>query len=425
MVSDELIRQHVQDRVEDLALHRSRFPELTDEDWRFFLQQIEGYQRTKDKLPLFAHSLEDAALQDGSKAAYSLEGKSWWYPPRLSCEQCSSEATARYKAQLTASLNSKFKIQHLIDLTGGAGVDTYFMGENFEMVDYVEQNAELCALARHNLPSNVTIHNTTAENFLDSPTHQLTDSPIHRFTTIYIDPARRDKNGGKVFRLEDCTPNVLGLLPRMQAVADTIMIKLSPMLDITAALRSLGDGWQVHVVAVKNEVKEVLLLSTLSAKRSTLNSICAVDLAEGWRFEFTREEEDNTTCTYSVDDVQCTMHDDKKLYLYEPSAAILKAGAYKLVGARYGLNKLDVNTHLYVSDQLINDFPGRVFRINRFTDSPIHRFPDSPTFNVLTRNYVMGAEELKKKLKVRDGGTQYIIGTRVNGKPTLLMAERC
>ncbi|MCQ2347568.1 MAG: hypothetical protein MJZ65_00080 [Paludibacteraceae bacterium] len=411
MVSPAFIQAHLEDKVENLALCRSRYADLLDEDWRFFLQQVEGYQRTKDKLPTFAAG-------------------NWWYPPRLSCEQCSSEATARYKAKLTVD-NAQCTMRHLIDLTGGAGVDTYFMSENFETVDYVEQNAELCALAQHNLPSKVTIHNTTAEEFLNRlpsadgirtvhTPHSISEHSERSkryFSTIYIDPARRDKNGGKVFRLEDCTPNVVELLPRMREVADTIMIKLSPMLDITAALRSLGDGWQVHVVAVKNEVKEVLLV-TPPIPLSKGDVMIATDVAEGWQFEFTREEEENTMCPFT------NLQTDSftNCYLYEPGAAILKAGAYKLVGARYGLSKLDVNTHLYVSDQLIDDFPGRVFKVHN-AQCTMHDVRGGQ-YNVLTRNYVMGAEELKKKLHVRDGGTQYIIGTRASGKPILLLADR-
>lgn len=393
MVSHELILAHLQDQVADLALHRNRFAELTDEEWIFFLQQIEGYQRTKDKLPTFA------ALN----TQLSTLNSPWWYPVRLSCEQCSSEATARYKGQLVAGK------RHLIDLTGGAGVDTFFMGEQMETVDYVERDAELCRLAQHNLPDKVRVHNKTAEAFLATLSTLNTKRSI-----IYIDPARRDKNGGKVFRIEDCTPNVVELMPRMREIADTILIKFSPMLDISAALRCLDGSWQVHVVAVKNEVKEVLLLSSLNSKFITHNSICAVDVEEGWRFEFTQEEEEQAFS-------QLANYPINQGYIYEPNAAILKAGAYKLVGVRYGLYKLDANTHLYYSEQLVQDFPGRIFRID---PKDISHDVRGGQYNVLTRNYVMGAEELKKKLKVRDGGNQFIIGTRHNGKPIMLICDR-
>ncbi len=405
----------MQDQVADLALHRNRFAELTDEEWIFFLQQIEGYQRTKDKLPTFA-SLNAQLSTLNSK--HSTLNSPWWYPVRLSCEQCSSEATARYKGQLVAGK------RHLIDLTGGAGVDTFFMSEQMETVDYVERDAELCRLARHNLPDKVRVHNKTAEEVLlndndnnnDNENENQTLNTIHQTpdTVIYIDPARRDKNGGKVFWIEDCTPNVVELLPRMREIADTILIKFSPMLDISAALRCLDGSWQVHVVAVKNEVKEVLLLSSFNSKFITHHSICAVDVEEGWRLEFTQEEEEQAFS-------QLANYPINQGYIYEPNAAILKAGAYKLVGARYGLHKLDANTHLYYSEQLVQDFPGRIFKI---AQKDISHDVRGGQYNVLTRNYVMGAEELKKKLKVRDGGSRFIIGARHNGKPTLLLCDR-
>lgn len=400
MVSHELILAHLQDQVADLALHRNRFAELTDEEWLFFLQQIEGYQRTKDKLPTFA----------SLNSQLSTLNSPWWYPVRLSCEQCSSEATARYKGQLVAGK------RHLIDLTGGAGVDTFFMGEQMETVDYVERDAELCRLAQHNLPDKVRVHNKTAEEVLLNENDNQTLNTIHQTpdTVIYIDPARRDKNGGKVFRIEDCTPNVVELLPRMREIADTILIKFSPMLDISAASRCLDGSWQVHVVAVKNEVKEVLLLSSLNSKFITHGSICAVDVEEGWRFEFTQEEEEQAFS-------QLANYPINQEYIYEPNAAILKAGAYKLVGARYGLYKLDANTHLYHSEQLVQDFPGRIFKI---AQKDISHDVRGGQYNVLTRNYVMGAEELKKKLKVRDGGSRFIIGARHNGKPIMLLCDR-
>ncbi len=413
MVNHELILAHLQDQVADLALHRNRFAELTDEEWLFFLQQIEGYQRTKDKLPTFA------ALNSKLSPLTSP----WWYPVRLSCEQCSSEATARYKAQLVVGQ------RHLIDLTGGAGVDTFFMGEQMETVDYVERDAELCRLARHNLPDKVRVHNKTAEAVLFNAN---ANANCTSDTVIYIDPARRDKNGGKVFRIEDCTPNVVELLPRMRQIADTILIKFSPMLDISAALCRLDGPWQVHVVAVKNEVKEVIFNGAcghsvnknvdVDEDANYTPIIHAVDLEEGWRFEFTQEEENNAIS-------QLANYPINQGYIYEPNAAILKAGAYKLVGARYGLNKLDTNTHLYHSEQFVQDFPGRIFKIadgKRTVHTPysIRERSERSKFNVLTRNYVMGAEELKKKLKVRDGGTQFIIGARHNGKPIMLLCDR-
>ena len=379
--------------VNDLALQRNKYKHLSDAEWHWFLQQIEGRERTADKLPTFA-SIPD-----------------WWYPVRLSCEQCSSELTARYKASLLSPLAlGEGKEERLLDLTGGYGVDTYFLSEQFSHTDYVEQNEELCRIAAHNFALSqkskverqklsIAIHNTTAEDFLLS-------SPCGEagWGLIFLDPARRDSHGSKVFRIEDCTPNVVELLPTLLAHSKRLLIKLSPMLDLTQAVTSLSQvNWDIHIVAIKNEVKEVLLLS------GGTGQITTIDLAQkDQAFVFTREEEQH--CGLDIRDGKLAN------YLYEPNAAILKAGAYKLVAQRFGLHKLDVNTHLYTSLQFIENFPGRVWRITEKQNLK--------QANVLTRNYPLTPEQLKKKLHLRDGGTAFVIGCRVAGKPTLMYAER-
>ena len=415
-------------QVADLALQRSKYKHLTDEEWRWFLQQVEGRERTAEKLPTFA----------------TIEG--WWYPVRLSCEQCSSELTARYKAHIIESSNPQN--HKCVDLTGGYGVDTFFLSELFEETDYVEQNAELCRIAEHNFALgrkskverqklSIAVHNTTAEDFLLS-------SPCGEagWGLIFLDPARRDSHGGKVFRLGDCTPNVVELMPDLVshlAPEGRIMLKLSPMIDLTQAIKELQTPhgrpsreeikWDIHVVAVKNEVKEVLLLSHQKSDFRN-QTITAIDLDKKEQaFVFTREEEKAATvsfvhgtlspCTLSHSLVPCTL--SPCTFLYEPNAAILKGGAYKLVSERFGLQKLDVNTHLYVSDKLVEHFPGRVWKTSPLP-SPKERVICQA--NVIVRNYPLTAEQLKKKLHLRDGGTAYVIGCRVNGKPVLFSAER-
>ena len=396
--------------VNDLALQRNKYKHLSDAEWHWFLQQIEGRERTADKLPTFA-SIPD-----------------WWYPVRLSCEQCSSELTARYKASLLSPLAlGEGKEERFLDLTGGYGVDTYFLSEQFIHTDYVEQNEELCRIAAHNFALSqkskverqklsIAIHNTTAEDFLLS-------SPCGEagWGLIFLDPARRDSHGSKVFRIEDCTPNVVELLPTLLAHGKQLMIKLSPMLDLTQALSRLSTldsrlTWDVYVVAIKNEVKEVLLLSRplISTPLNSNPSITAIDLTKkDQAFIFTKEEESNSEAV-----LQCNgLTGEAGLYLYEPNAAILKAGAYKLVAQRFGLTKLDVNTHLYVSDTLVPNFPGRVWQING-------EGARGKQANVLVRNYPLTPDQLKKKLHLRDGGTAFVIGCRVAGKPTLFYATR-
>ena len=368
--------------IADLALQRSKYKHLTDDEWRWFLQQVEGRERTAEKLPTFA------AIED------------WWYPVRLSCEQCSSELTARYKASLVSG-------ETMVDLTGGYGVDTYFLGNSFSSIEYVEQNAELCRIAEHNKGlwvtgyglRDISVHNTSAEEFLKTASE---------YDLIFIDPARRDSHGGKVFRLEDCTPNVVDLLPTLLAHGKRVMIKLSPMLDLTQAVKELSafsTQWSVYVVAIKNEVKELLLLSGGSGR------ITAIDLAKKEQvFVFSKEEEQKAQSAIGHLPLEIGN------FIYEPSAAILKAGAYKLVAERFGLHKLDINTHLYASDTLVPDFPGRIWKIVEKQDLK--------QANVLVRNYPLTSEQLKKKLHLRDGGTAYVIGCRVAGKPTLFFAER-
>ena len=371
--------------VQDLALQRNKYKHLSDEEWRWFLQQVEGRERTADKLPTFA------AIDD------------WWYPVRLSCEQCSSEATARYKASLCQSEG-----RSLLDLTGGYGVDTYFLSEHFNHTDYVEQNAELCRIATHNFAAKpITIHHSIAEDFLAS---------AGQYDLIFLDPARRDSYGGKVFKLADCTPNVVELLPTLLsrlAPDGRIMLKLSPMIDLTQAFKELSAvKWDAHIVAVKNEVKEVLLLSGGSGQ------ITAIDLSKKEQvFTFTREEE-QATQTKMVNGTW-----SNGTWIYEPNAAILKAGAYKIVAQRFGLQKLDTNTHLYTSETLVPDFPGRVWKVKEPTPTR-PKGKEIKQANVLVRNYPLTAEQLKKKLHLRDGGTAYVIGCRVAGKPTVFLAER-
>ena len=284
-------------------------------------------------------SLEDAAepLQDGSKAAYRLEAKGGEthtpYPLSITQERARGEGLEAGKPipHIHYPLPKKRAKGVLVDLTGGYGVDTYFMSEHFAQVHYVEQNEELCRIAQHNFAltrPHIQVHNTHAEEFLSRETND-------EKCVFYIDPARRDKHGGKVFRIEDCEPNVVALLPTLLRRAERIIIKLSPMLDITAALRSLQIPMDVDIVAVNNEVKEVLLWSKIDPTPCRIHAVNLGSKTAEW--SFTQEEERQAQC------ILWDAHRGEPLtegtYIYEPNAAILKAGAYKLVGARYGLQK--------------------------------------------------------------------------------------
>ena len=395
--------------VEELALQRKRFAHLSDDEFRFMLQQVEGRQRTRDKLPTFAQ-IED-----------------WWYPVRLSCEQCSSEATARYKAHLLQQIIQQSFT--LVDLTGGYGVDTFFLSERAKEAHYVERNEELCRIVAHNfckIRPQVQIHNTNS-------IHYLQDMPA--CDVVYIDPARRDQHGGKVFRLEDCEPNIIEVLPTLRSKSRNIIIKLSPMLDITQALHSLEGKWDVHIVAIKNEVKEVLLLSRTSRdlqdnspkgyRRDTEGIVHAVNLPSHvfpdtlpTSFVFSREEEHAAECQFYNAFQKHLI--EPGAYIYEPNATIIKAGAFKLIANRYSLCKMAPNTHLYLAEQLIEDFPGRVWQI---IESNI-KDTKNISANILTRNYPLSPDQLRKKLKLKDSDTHTIIGARLADKPTLFLCKK-
>ncbi|MBE6319549.1 MAG: SAM-dependent methyltransferase [Bacteroidales bacterium] len=388
------IGEHLHDDVQQLALQRNRFPQLSDTDFRFLLQQIEGRQRTKEKLPSFALNLD------------------WWYPVRLSCEQCSSEATARYKAEIIKPFIGQ-AYATLIDLTAGYGVDTFFMSEHTQRAHYVERNAELCAIAQHNFAlsrPHIQVHNTTAEEFLSSLPISNSPYPISN-TLIYLDPARRSQSGGKVFRIEDCEPNVIELLPTLRQHASHIMIKFSPMLDITAALRVLGKDWDTHIVAVNNEVKEVLFLTGTGVMHAVNIRGMRTD-----RFLFSPEDEKQAQLTIATDIQQ---------YIYEPNAAIIKAGAFRWIGERYELQKLDTNTHLYTSDTFMSDFPGRIWEVvEAEVKDPKKQLDSRAKYSIISRNYPLSPEEIRKKYKLKNGDDRYLLAARHQGKPRLILAHR-
>ena len=390
----------------NLAFQRKKFPHLTDEEFRFMVQQEEGRARLRDKLPTL------------------VEQADWWFPPRLACEQCSSELTATYKAALirqhythSPSLCREGRGGSFIDLTGGYGIDSFYLSAFATEAHYVEQDPELCRIAAHNFARtrpHLQVHNTTAEEFLRT----LPDANKENNVLIYLDPARRDTHGGKVFRIEDCTTNIIALLPLLQQKSTVLMIKLSPMLDITAALRSLGEGWQVHVVAVRNEVKELLFV-----RHSQLSTLTAANYAhDHWQtLTFTLQQEQEAQVSYW--NLQHTPR-----YLYEPNAAILKAAAFRFVSEGYRISKLAPNTHLYAADHLLTDFPGRVWEVlSPLTSSMLKHLPETlreQGASILTRNYPLSPDQLRKKLKLRDSATQTIIGVRVADKPTLFWSRR-
>lgn len=405
------IASHRSEPLDKLAFALSK---RSDIDARYVLQQIEGWQRLRTKVPTWA---AQDALQ---------------YPPRISLEQCSGEPAARYKASVAERICEDRDA--FADLTGGLGVDFSFMASLFRRAVYVEHNAELVQLARHNFP---LLGLETAEIFQMEAEEWLRRQQ-ESFSLLYLDPARRDAVGRKTVALADCTPDVTLLLPRLFELAPRIMLKLSPLFDLTQAERQLGAVVEAHFVESGGECRELLLIlaqKTMNSSEEIGNPcriICRTDICdesssltggqEGDFFSFTRAEEAAANPEYAVglDDAE---------YLYEPSPAILSAGAFRLIATRYGLKKLSPQSHLYVSSQLLSIFPGRKYRILRhstFSRSELSRFKAGVRAAGLTvRGFPASVRDLRKRLGINEGGTeQWFAATLADGIHRLIAAHR-
>lgn len=380
----QYIAQHLNDDINSLALKKTTL----EVDKKLALQQIEARQKLKEKVPSWADN--DDLL----------------FPPRLSIEQCSSELTARYKAGLV-------KGDTFADLSGGLGVDCYFMSQKFSETDYVEQNADLCEIARHNfatLNANIKVINSRSDVYLESC--GIKDC-------LFIDPARRDSHGKKVMLLSDCEPDIRPMLDIALAKAPRLLIKLSPMLDITAALKEIHNVANVHIVAVANECKE-LLIDVQREYHGKPHFFCC-NLATGQPImEYEADDEENAT-QLSADDVTA--------YLYEPNAAIMKSGFFKATAHKYGIEKLHASSHLYTSPRLIEDFPGRVFVVERcevYGKKGIKNIVEGlGQANISTRNFPLTVAELRKTLSLRDGGDTYLFATTLkNGEKVIIRCKK-
>lgn len=376
------IQQNLDKPLSEIALLLSKHPEL---DKNFILNQINGLQKAKLKLPTF------------------YQNKAIVYPVGLSMEQCSSEQTALFKSQLASGKTA-------VDLTGGFGVDAYFFSKQFDEVSYVEQNQELFEVVQHNfkvLNAPIKCYQTSCEDFLSKNTKT--------FDLAYIDPSRRDENK-RVFKLAECTPNVIELLPQLLKTAQQVLIKTSPFLDIKQTLSDLKSVSKVWIVSVQNDCKEVLYLVNKTADNNP--EIIAVNIAKNTStFVFDYEKESTVFVDFS----------EPQTYLYEPNASILKAGGFKSIAAQFGLNKLAVNTHLYTSNELITNFPGRVFKITNTLDynEKSVKTLGLKKANIATRNFPDSIEQIKKKLKITDGGNNYLFATRnLYDKLILMVTEK-
>lgn len=366
----EQIRRHRQDDVRQLAL-KGMDP--------LVVQQIAGWQVARTKIPSWAE----------------VEGLH--YPRHLSLEQCSSEQTARYKASLLSPGDT------FVDLTGGFGVDFFFMSQPFQRRVYVEQQQELCDIARHNFD----LLNHPCTVVCGSATEYLQQMP--HASAIYIDPARRDAHGARTYSISDCTPNVLELQELLVKKADRVIIKLSPMLDWHKAASDLQHISAIHIVSVQNECKELLLVLADGAM-SEAPVVCINLLADGTLQRFEYNPATNAQSTNINAKVNAT-------YLYEPNASIMKAGCFDEIGNFYQICKLSANSHLYVSDHEVKDFPGRGFQILSIPSMNKRELKealrDIDRANITVRNFPMSAEALRKRLRLKDGGDLYIFATTV------------
>ncbi|WP_165025713.1 class I SAM-dependent methyltransferase [Dysgonomonas sp. ZJ279] len=380
------IEEHENDDIRKLALQAKRYPEI---DMQMAIQQIAGRQTAKEKIPNWHKN--DELL----------------YPKHISMEQCSSEHTAQFKADL-------FHGGTMVDLTGGFGIDFSFIAKNFKQATYVEQQPELVDIAAHNFTklglNNADVVNTDAIAYLEA---------MQSVDLIYIDPARRSSTGRKTVLIEDCTPNIIEIEELLEQKAKYTMIKLSPMLDISLAIRSMRNISDVYIISVANECKELLFIKSHESKKTQLHCINILNNKID-QFIFSKEDEESTTVNFAF---------ELGKYLYEPNSSITKGGAYKSIAKAFDLNKLHVSSHLYTSDELHTDFYGRKFEITGMCSLNKKELKEHllniKQANITTRNFPLSTDELRKRTGLKDGGDLYIFATTLaDDKKVLIFCKK-
>lgn len=361
-------------------------------DNRFVLDQLYGKQKAKNKLPFLFNN--DEVL----------------YPTKVSVEQSSSEKTAIWKANLVGG-------DSLLDMTGGFGVDTYHFSKRIKQVTYLEKNTKLFDIVKHNFEA------LKAENIipLNGDSLSFLENTPQKFDWIYLDPARRDEAGGRKIGLVGYFPNLLDIQELLFKKTKQVLVKVSPMLDIQQAIQQLGTVQKVIVLAVQNEVKELLLVLTKVGDTLKVSpTFNAINL-----------KKDGTAIKYqplaNYDQADLIFSYPKK-YIYEPNAAILKAGLFNEIAIDYSLAKLHSNTHLYTSDNLINNFPGRCFickAVESFNKKAVLPYLDNKKANITTRNFPYSVAQIKKKLGTKDGGNSYLFASTLSDdKLAILICEK-
>lgn len=382
--TQRFIRENANKDIRTLALSGSKYPDV---DMPFALDQIAGRQTARKKIPRWA-AIDDVV-----------------YPPHLSMEQCSSEQTALYKASMVEG-------ETLVDLTGGFGVDFSFMSCGFKKSIYVERQKHLCEIA----DSNFGVLKLTGANVVCGDGVEYLETLDH-VSWIYLDPARRNEHGGKTYAISDCMPDVTEIKDLLLAKADKVMVKLSPMLDWRKAVDDLGNCVsEVHIVSVDNECKELLLI--MQREAAELKVVC-VNNDEMFVFG----SSDDTFRSSGVKEWRSDA--TESTYLYEPNASIMKAGCFAELERAFGARQVERNSHLFVSEHFIEDFPGRKFRVEKVTTlnkKDIKNALDGIVkANITVRNFPMSVEQLRKRLKIKEGGSDYIFATTLMDKSHVLL----
>ena len=360
--------------------------------------------------PFVSVSIQEIAEQILAKNSCEKKLPTWfnsekiYYPNKLNIEQTSSEITSNYKSDLVSG-------KTLIDITGGFGIDAYFFSQKVKSVTHCEINEELSAMASYNFKQlqvkNITTHLGDGIEFLEK---------YHgKFDWIYADPSRRNDAKGKVFLLEDCLPNIPKNLNLLFEKTDNILLKVSPFLDITSALNELQFVKEIHVIAIENEVKELLFLLEKNYIKNI--QIKTINIAKKSTQKFDFDLNEFSTATFS----------EPKKYVYEPNAAILKSGAFLQVSEKLNIAKLHQNSHLYTSNHLL-DFPGRRFEIKHcisYDKKQLQQLIPSKKANIATRNFPETVAQIRKKIGLKDGGNEYLFFTTdINNKHLVLICEK-
>lgn len=364
------IRKNQNKDIPSLILKGSPFENVTVQELAI---QIKGLQVAKKKFPEF------------------YETEAIIYPPKLNLEQTSSEITARYKASL---INGR----RAIDLTGGMGIDSYYLSRNFKEFIYCELNEELAEIAAHNFDvleaNNIKVR---SENGLE-----ILKNATEKFSWVYADPARRNEQGGKVFKLEDCEPNIPASLEMIFQHTENVILKTSPILDISAGLDELRNVKEIHIIAIRNEVKELLWILEKGYKDEPVIKTLNFEKSEIQKFSGKRS-----------DDYDNIIFSEPEDYLYEPNAAVMKSGMFNTLATKTNTKKLNQNSHLYTSEEL-KSFPGRIFKITEiklYKDSYLKKNFKNKKANLTTRNFPESVENIRKRFKIKDGGEDYIFFT--------------